>query len=245
MAYIDYSQQEFGIAAALSGDLAMLAAYRTGDPYLKFAKQAGAVPPDATKASHPRERELYKTCSLAVQYGMGEYSLSQQLGEPLIVARQLLQKHRETYPKFWKWSENIVNTGLLRQPLLTVFGWRRNCEREKEHNPRSLANFPIQANGAEILRLACCLATERGIRVCCPIHDAVLIEAPTASIDEAVAMTQKCFAEASRIVLGGFELRSDAKVINYPDRYMDERGEAMWAKIMQLLDDIEMENLSR
>src|SRR5262249_35377804 len=43
VAYIDYEQQEFGIAAALSGDGQMLDAYRTGDPYLAFAKQAGAV----------------------------------------------------------------------------------------------------------------------------------------------------------------------------------------------------------
>src|SRR5208337_3142694 len=40
VAYVDWSQQEFGIAAALSGDINMQAAYRSGDPYLAFAKQA-------------------------------------------------------------------------------------------------------------------------------------------------------------------------------------------------------------
>lgn len=49
IAYIDWSQQEFGIAAALSGDPLMKAAYLSGDPYLAFAKQAGAVPLEATK----------------------------------------------------------------------------------------------------------------------------------------------------------------------------------------------------
>src|SRR6476659_9940813 len=48
VAYVDWSQQEFGIAAALSGDHNMQAAYQSGDPYLAFAKQAGAVPADAT-----------------------------------------------------------------------------------------------------------------------------------------------------------------------------------------------------
>ncbi|HEY2416168.1 MAG TPA: hypothetical protein VGI40_28255, partial [Pirellulaceae bacterium] len=43
-AYVDWSQQEFGIAAALSDDAAMQQAYLSGDPYLSFAKQAGAVP---------------------------------------------------------------------------------------------------------------------------------------------------------------------------------------------------------
>jgi DNA polymerase I len=51
VAYIDWSQQEFGIAAALSGDIAMQAAYGSGDPYLDFAKQAGAVPRHATKTT--------------------------------------------------------------------------------------------------------------------------------------------------------------------------------------------------
>jgi hypothetical protein len=40
LAYIDYQQQEFGIAAALSGDQLMLAAYLSSGPYLTFAKQA-------------------------------------------------------------------------------------------------------------------------------------------------------------------------------------------------------------
>jgi hypothetical protein len=38
IAYIDWAQQEFGIAAALSGDPLMMDAYRSGDPYLAFAK---------------------------------------------------------------------------------------------------------------------------------------------------------------------------------------------------------------
>jgi len=52
LAYIDWSQQEFGIAAKLSEDLHMQDAYRSGDPYLAFGKQAGAIPPNATKQSH-------------------------------------------------------------------------------------------------------------------------------------------------------------------------------------------------
>src|SRR5262249_35068471 len=60
VAYVDWEQQEFGIAAALSQDPAMMAAYASGDPYLAFAKQAGAVPPDGTKHSHKAQREQFK-----------------------------------------------------------------------------------------------------------------------------------------------------------------------------------------
>ena len=97
IAYVDWSQQEFGIAAALSGDTAMQAAYRSGDPYLAFAKQAGAVPADATKASHKETRELFKQCVLGVQYGMEAEALAARIGQPVIVARDLLRAHRETY----------------------------------------------------------------------------------------------------------------------------------------------------
>jgi DNA polymerase-1 len=72
VAYIDYSQQEIGVAAALSGDRAMMQAYNSGDPYLEFAKQAGAAPADATRDTHEAVRNLFKQCVLAVQYGMGE-----------------------------------------------------------------------------------------------------------------------------------------------------------------------------
>jgi len=99
VAYVDWAQQEFGIAAALSGDPAMRAAYTSGDPYLEFAKQARAVPADATKQSHSGERELLKVCALAVQYGMEADSLAVRLGRPPCEARELLRLHRQTYPR--------------------------------------------------------------------------------------------------------------------------------------------------
>ena len=95
----------------------------------------------------------------------------------------------------------------------------------------------MQANGAEMLRLACCLATERGIEVCAPVHDAVLICAPLDRLDADVARMQDAMREASRIVLDGFELGTDAKVIRYPDRYMDERGTTMWERVMKLIHE--------
>src|SRR5262249_60458034 len=104
-----------------------------------------------------------------------------------------------------------------------------------EANPRSLRNFPMQANGAEMLRLACCLATERGIEVCAPVHDALLVEGPADAIQEVVARTQGAMREASELVLGGFALQADAKVVRHPSRYMDEGGRAMWDTVMALL----------
>jgi hypothetical protein len=74
----------------------------------------------------------------------------------------------------------------------------------------------MQANGAEMLRVACCLATERGIEVCAPVHDAVLICAPLDQLEKDIAGMRAAMAEASKIVLGGFELRTDATRTLYP-----------------------------
>jgi hypothetical protein len=233
LSYVDWEQQEFGIAAALSCDVAMQAAYSSGDPYLTFAKQAGAVPANATKHSHPKERAQFKVCALAVQYGMGEESLGMSLGEPVVAARQLLRLHRQTYPKFWAWSEGAVNHAMLLGHLDTVFGWRVHVG--PNANPRSLANFPCQANGSEMLRLACSLLTEAGLTVCAPIHDAVLIEADADVIDEAVKATHAIMQQASEIVLGGFPLRTDANVVRHPDCYRDDRGAKMWELVNSIL----------
>ena len=166
LAYIDWSQQEFGIAAALSGDPAMLDAYQSGDPYLAFAKQAGAVPAHATKHTHHAKREQFKACVLAVQYGMGPEALAARIGQPTIMGRELIRLHQETYRVFWRWSDAAVDHATLSGSIATVFGWRVNTS--PNSNPRFFRNFPMQANGAEMLRLACCLATERGIEVCAP-----------------------------------------------------------------------------
>jgi DNA polymerase family A len=233
IAYVDWSQQEFGIAAALSGDLAMQAAYLSGDPYLAFAKQAGAVPEDATKDTHGPLRELYKQCVLATQYGMEAESLALRIGQLPIVARDLLRTHRETYRQFWAWSDGAVNCAMLTGSLRTAFGWHVHIG--EKSNPRSLRNFPMQANGAEMLRLACCLATEIGIEVCAPVHDAVLICAPLDRLDADIERMRDCMARASRAVLDGFELRADAAPVRYPDRYRDPRGVVMWDRVTGLL----------
>ena len=233
LAYIDWSQQEFGIAAGLSGDPAMMQAYRSGDPYLAFAIQSGAAPATATKHTHESVREQFKACVLAVQYGMGETSLASRINQPVARARQLLELHRRTYKKFWDWSDAAVDEAVLGGRLWASFGWQIFID--EGLNDRSIRNFPMQANGAEMLRIACILMTEAGIQICAPVHDALLIEASLDELEESIMKSQRLMQEASRIVLDGFELSSDVKKISFPDRYMDKRGAVMWEKVMNLI----------
>jgi hypothetical protein len=237
--YLDYISQEIAVGAALSGDAAMLEAYSSGDFYLSFAKQAGAVPADATKATHGDARSLFKAAALAVMYGMGPESLAQKIGKPTATAAELLALHRRTYPTFWKWSQAAVDRATLTGRIQTVFGWPLHVGPSTDPirpaaNPRALSNFPVQGNAAEMLRLACCLLVERGIGLCAPVHDAVMVEGPADQIEDVVAQTRAAMAEASRIVLRGFEIGADAKIVRWPDRYVDDAGAAFWETVMRL-----------
>jgi hypothetical protein len=80
-----------------------------------------------------------------------------------------------------------------------------------------------------------------GIRLLAPIHDAVLIDASLEDIEKDVALVQECMRRASRIVLnkdptGTHELRTDCKIVRWPDRYNDPRGECIWVRVLELLE---------
>ena len=70
------------------------------------------------------------------------------------------------------------------------------------------------------------------------VHDTVLIEAQLEELDEKVKESQELVREASRQVLGDFELTTDADIYRYPDQYGDEeRGGPFWDRVMSLLPD--------
>jgi DNA polymerase I len=243
IAYIDWSQQEIGIAAALSGDTALQQAYLSGDAYFGFAKQAGAVPPDAEARDHKGIRNSYKQTMLGIQYGQQAWGIASRIGCSELQASRLLAEHHQLYRRFWEWSDAAVHFASQHNYIPTVFGWVEQIV--EDFNPRSLRNFPMQANGAEMMRLACCFATERGIEVCAPVHDALMICAPLDRLDADIVTTRAVMADASRVILDGFELRTDVhrvpdiKRVRWLDRYMDDGGQAMWDTVMAKLDAAE------
>jgi DNA polymerase-1 len=239
LAYIDWSSQEITIAAALSNDGALLEAVRSGDPYMMFARMAGLAPPDATKTTHPHVREMCKTCMLGISYGMGAGLLAIRTGLTGHQTADLLQRVRRTFPGFSDWSDASVSRADLQGYQSTVLGWTlRTAPHQRATSQR---NFPVQANANEMLRLACSFTTERGVRVCCPVHDALLIEADADRIGDAIATTQSAMTEASEIVLRGLGIGTDVDVIPWPRRYADkrERARVVWGRVMRILDALE------
>jgi DNA polymerase I len=267
VAYIDYSSMEFLIAAALSdvhcGSVnMMLDMYRSGDPYRAFAVKVGAIPDDITTTmlKKPKEcvthnltleqlehyadlRERYKVMLLAVQYGMQVETLAGRLGISTFEAHEMLEQHHQLFYQYWQWSNDWLQHSLQTGVMRTAMWW--TCRTGiTEFNERSIRNWPIQTTGADILRIACIMAVRHGIRLIAPVHDAVLIEASIDRIEAGVALMQDIMRRASRVVLGNdsngvaIELRTDAKIIRYPERYRDARGNKIWEDVMDLLNAI-------
>jgi DNA polymerase I len=239
LAYVDWSAMEFLLAAALSDGHCgpanrMLDMYLSGDPYLSFAKIVGAVPADATKQSHGVVRDRYKIGILAIQYGIAAPTLAVRLGVSTFEAQQMIHQHREVFAQYWRWSDDWLAAALANGSMRTVMGW--TCETGvTEFNARSIRNWPVQAAGADILRIACIMATRRGLELVASVHDAVLLQAPTERIDSDVALMRDIMRRAGRVVLGPIDLRTDATIVRYPDRYSDKRGAQMWTRVCELI----------
>jgi hypothetical protein len=236
VAYIDWSSMHFLIAGILSNCQAMIDLYATGSPYVEFAKRFDMAPPTATKKTHPEIHDSYKTVLLGAQYVMQEVTLSQRLGISTFAAREILNQHRGLFRAYWAWSEDWIahslNTGVMRSPM----GW--TCRTGiTEFNSRSIGNWPIQAVEADIMRLACVLTNRRGVGLIGCVHDALVIESSIEKIKEDVFITRECMRRASRVVLNSeHELRTDATIVKYPDRFSDKRGTQTWNEIIRLLE---------
>ena len=244
VAYIDWSAAEFAIAAALSGDKEMLQAYASGDPYIQSAISMGFAPRGATKATHGAIRDLFKVWLLSAQYGALPSTLLNRLSvelaasmsDPAYSANDFLQQHRRVYARYWQWAQRHVDSFLITGCAETRYGWRHRLNPElKEWKIRNEAlNFPIQAAGAEMLRWACVYATEAGIKICAPVHDALLICGDADRVEEIVNATKACMDQASEEILG-LRVRTDAKIVKYPERFEDARGVETWGQIMSML----------
>lgn len=242
IAYCDYSQQEIAIAASLSGDETLKTAYESGDPYLEFAKMAGAIPPEGTKKTHPEQREIYKRLMLALNYGMSTETFALQTGIPLIEAKMMVKAHKQRFHKYWAWNTNFIDMGLLSGKVKTNFNWQFYTGNIQRIN--SLKNWPMQSHGAEILRLAISMCFDDGIKVIGPIHDALLVEGQASQIDTIVKNTIKCMEDASEYVIG-YRIRAESTIVKYPNRYIDPRGGSMWNTIWKLIHEVTPQDRTR
>jgi DNA polymerase I len=242
--YLDYSCEEFAIAAWLSGDRNMQAVYLSGDPYLAMGILLGLAPRGATKRTHKAVRDLCKVLVLAISYGMGKKGLAQLAGVSEDTADDYLKGCKRAFPVFHEWANDQVARAQALGHITTDFGWTLQVERNA--SPRSLRNFMMQATGSDILRLDALALINKGIQVDALIHDAALVESSIADFGDCVRESSAIMQRVSEQVIG-FPLRVDTgdetepHLFRYPQRFRDKREGKMYREVFTLLAQLDAE----
>ena len=233
LVYADFKSQEAVIQAQLSQDQNMIAAVRSGDPYLHTAKLVGAVPQNATKASHKKIREIYKQSFLAISYGQTPFGLKNKLGLPIANATYIHAAIIKAYSVYQIWIQSLKDFAMRRGYLITKYGWRYWLSDKELVNPRQLGNWPIQSHGSEIMRRAMIELDDTGFEISMIVHDAVLIHMDRKDFRIKVEALKKIMSTAAYEVIGS-EIAVDIKLIT---RAYHQEGEhkAMWESLYEKL----------
>jgi DNA polymerase-1 len=237
--YLDWRTQEVGVAAALSGDRALMGDYAGGDIYHALARLCGLTDdPDPIhwKKHNRPQRDRMKPLQLGINYGMGVPSLARGLDRHPLIASEIIERHKRRYPRFWQWRADMVRAAMLERRIESVFGWPLHISTSP--NQRTLYNFPMQSGGAEMLRLAAMRLCEAGIVPIMLIHDGILLEETSRERIEQAKEIMRC---AGRDTCDGLVIDVDVdQLLENGARYHDKRPAAqqMWATVMDALRTI-------
>jgi len=206
VAGVDYASQEFLIAAVISQDSKMMDAYSTGDVYMAFARAAKLVPPHATKATNPVEREMCKAAVLGISYDMTAKGLAPRMSRAAarVVTEQEAQVYIDeffgVYCEYADWKSETTAEYEASGRLSLPDGWTMWGDNS---NIRSVGNFPIQGHGAVIMREAVARAQDLGLDVIYTLHDALYIEFDSLDFKSIVDL-RTCMQQAFQAVMGRY-----------------------------------------
>jgi DNA polymerase I len=186
---VDYSQIELRILAHYSGDPAFVEAFNEGeDIHRQTAALVFGVPRDEVTREM---RGRAKTVNFAVIYGIGPFSLAQQLGVSNAEAKEFIDRYFERFPGVRSYLDEQVEKARLQGYVETLTGRRRYIPEIQSRNfnirsfgERAATNAPIQGSSADLIKIAMidihrALAAEGSrARMLLQVHDELLFEVP-------------------------------------------------------------------
>jgi hypothetical protein len=241
--YCDWKSQEAAIQAALSQDPEMIKAVESGDPYMYTAIKVKAAPPGAKKKTHKPIREIYKQSFLALAYLQTAMGLMAKIKKSASEAFYIHGQLEKLYKNYFNWIFGVIKESLLRGHFKTKFGWKFHITSNEVVNKRTLANWPLQSHGSEILRMALLKLDELNFEISMPVHDAVLLHMkrkPWKEMRAEIKLVQKTMAEAAAKVIDS-EIPVEVKIIR--DQYIQEdedqeRWNDLYNKILKFKEGV-------
>ena len=185
----DYSQIELRLMAAMSGDEAMLAAFRNGeDIHRDTASRVYDVTPAFVT---PEQRAKCKMVNFGIIYGISAFGLSQRLKVPRKEAADLIETYFKLYPKVKVYMEAAIAKAREKGYAETVLGRRRTLRDINSRNAtarqaaeRDAINTPIQGSAADLIKVAmvkvdkALKAENLRAKMVLQIHDELVFDVP-------------------------------------------------------------------
>lgn len=184
----DYSQIELRVLAHISGDKNMCEAFnKNEDIHTRTASQIFNVNPlDVT----PQMRSRAKTVNFGIVYGMGDFSLAQELGIKKIEAKEYIENYFIKFNGVKEYMDNIVETAKKEGFVTTLFNRRRYLPElnagnfiQRSFGERVAMNTPIQGTAADIIKIAMVNIYKRmkkenlNSKLVLQVHDELIIDA--------------------------------------------------------------------
>lgn len=203
----DYSQVELRIMAHLSGDQALIEAFRSGKDFHRYvASLVYQVPVDQIT---PDQRSHVKAMSYGLAYGLSTYGLAQQLRISPAAADVLKSKYFSTFGKVHDYLESLVADARRKGYTETMFGRRRYIPdltakswQRRDAAERAALNAPIQGTAADIMKIAmirvdqALSAAHARSRVVLQIHDELVLELAPGEQEEVTSLVKDAMEHA-------------------------------------------------
>jgi hypothetical protein len=237
--YLDWRSQEVAIAASRFDDSTLRLGYESGDIFHALARMCGITDdPDPIhwKENNRPQRDRMKPIQHGINYGMGVPSLAKGLNRHPLIAAEIIGLYARRHPAFWQGRLEAVQTAMLRRRIESSYGWPLRISHSP--NQRSILNFPMQSDGAEMLREATVRLCNAGIVPIMLVHDGILFEeTDLRRIGEAAEIMRAVGREICNGIDVGVDLDWSTKE---GLRYRDKRpiAQKMWATIMDILVSI-------
>ncbi len=208
---VDYSQIELRIMAHLSGDQALLDAFRDGkDIHAATAAEIMGVSIDQISSE---QRRRAKAVNFGLIYGMSAFGLAKQLGIPRGEAQAYMDKYFERYPGVMQYMEDTRSAAADKGYVETIFGRRLHLPEIKSRNgmrrkaaERAAINAPMQGTAADIIKKAMLLVDqwiqEEGngrVKLLMQVHDELVFEVEESSLSEIESKVQKLMESAAEL----------------------------------------------
>ncbi|PFG45593.1 DNA polymerase I [Vibrio sp. ES.051] len=208
---VDYSQIELRIMAHLSGDQALLDAFRDGKD-IHAATAAEIMGLDIDQVSSEQRRRA-KAVNFGLIYGMSAFGLAKQLGIPRGEAQTYMDKYFERYPGVMQYMEDTRSAAADKGYVETIFGRRLHLPEIKSRNgmrrkaaERAAINAPMQGTAADIIKKAMLLVDqwiqEEGngrVKLLMQVHDELVFEVEESSLSEIESKVQKLMEFAAEL----------------------------------------------